>query len=207
MNLMKKILFTAIAAIALTFSAQAQKINYGLKVGVNLSTLDGIEVGKCDERTGFAAGVFAEIPFGNRFSIQPELLYNEKGGLQRFAETDVKGIIKHNLHYVSLPVAFKYRIVKGLAFEVGPELNYLAFGEEKLDLYANHQTIQDRSKVTDNLEQFDLAGIAGLSYTTKNGLSLGVRYSYGFMNVNKENNPGVTDLQNRNFQFLLGFRL
>lgn len=203
---MKKFIFAAVACISLTISAQAQQINYGLKAGVTISTLEGIEVGRCDERTGFTAGFYAEFPLTGRISVQPELLYNEKGGIQRFAESDLKGLSKHNYHYISLPVAFKYRFYKGLAFELGPELNYLAFSEVKNELMIGNTTVEERVKTTDDNEPFDVAALAGLSYATKHGITFGVRYTYGFLNTNKENSALVSDLQNRNVQLTLGFR-
>ena len=69
---MKKIILAAIAVMAFSF-ANAQETRFGVKGGLNLSTLGGDASG-VSSLVGFHVGGFAEIKIIEKLAIQPELL-------------------------------------------------------------------------------------------------------------------------------------
>ena len=72
----KTILTTIVALFVFTMGANAQGIGIGIKGGLNLAKLDGIE--NAENRTGLHAGAYVNLNLGG-ISIQPELLYSAQG--------------------------------------------------------------------------------------------------------------------------------
>ena len=79
------------------------------RAGVNFQNLNGKDEDgdKLDNKlkTGFNAGVNAEIPVGIDFYVQPGLLFSTKGS--KF--DDANGEIKRNISYIEIPVNFLYK--------------------------------------------------------------------------------------------------
>jgi len=127
---MKKILF-GLALVAGTFSF-AQKtssntasspVRFGLKAGLNVSTLSGDGM---KSKAGFYGGVFANIPVAQDFSVQPEVLYSGMG-----AKDDYDSNTKLNLDYIAVPVMFQYNALPNLYFEAGPQFSFLVSSKLK----------------------------------------------------------------------------
>lgn len=69
-------LMTLITIIGMTMVIQAQQdIRFGIKGGLNISTITGEDVENIDARTSFHGGILVDIPIAEKFSFQPELLY------------------------------------------------------------------------------------------------------------------------------------
>ena len=75
----KSILIIAMVLFGATTVSAQEYWNFGVKGGVNFSTVTGDYFDSPDSRTGFNIGVLAEIPVADRFSIQPEVLYSAQG--------------------------------------------------------------------------------------------------------------------------------
>ena len=76
---MKK-LFFAISALAVSVVAvNAQNNRFGLKGGLNSSSLNtsgGGSTFTSDSKIGFYAGAFAQIGVAQNFAVQPEIMYS-----------------------------------------------------------------------------------------------------------------------------------
>jgi len=57
--------------------------------------------------TGFYVGGIASMNFGEKFGIQPELVYAKAGDLE----------------YIQLPIMLKYYVIEGLYAQAGPQLS------------------------------------------------------------------------------------
>lgn len=63
-----------------TRSMSSSDVRFGIKGGMNVSSLsDDAELADQGSKIGFNAGVFANIPIAESFSIQPEVLYTQYG--------------------------------------------------------------------------------------------------------------------------------
>jgi len=105
---MKSRIFILTAALAaLGTVTQAQKTTFGIRAGVNFTNLNGKdEAGtKYDNKlkTGYHAGVTADIPVASEFFVQPGLLFSTKG--TKFPNSD--GTV--GLSYLEVPVNFLYK--------------------------------------------------------------------------------------------------
>ena len=72
---MKSKIYLLIAIVLIVQSANAQ-FSIGAKVGANLNKIDGKSF-KEEFNTSYHAGGFAIIGLGEKFSLQPEVLWNQ----------------------------------------------------------------------------------------------------------------------------------
>lgn len=188
LKMMIKKLCIAIIAIVSVGTVNAQDVRLGIKLGTNISSINGSNANNLDSRTGFIIGATAEVPLADKFSIQPELLYSAQGA-------QVRDNFKYDLNYISLPIMAKYYIAEGFTVEAGPQFSFL---------------IKDQIVPTDqnggmaantDAENFDLAANIGLGYQFKSGIFFQTRYNLGLVAISE--NP---DIKNGTFQMTLGFQ-
>src|SRR5690625_7336784 len=91
-----------------TKEAEAQTA-FGMKVGPNFSNMTVENEADLDTKIniGIQGGLYANLPIGNEFYIQPSLMYENKGTKIEISDLDVD--MKMNLNYLTLPVDFLYK--------------------------------------------------------------------------------------------------
>ncbi len=111
----------ATLALAASGAAQAQRVRLGLKGGPSYTTVVGQHVAGAASKWGFHGGVLVNVKLSDQLSLQPEVLYSQKG-TKGAADSN-----RINLNYVDLPVLLRVATgLGGLFIEVGPQLGYLA---------------------------------------------------------------------------------
>ena len=141
-------------------TVNANDVKIGIKLGMNIASVNGSNANNLDSRTGFVLGVTAEIPFTEKFSIQPELLYSAQGA----QGAQVSDNFMYDLNYVSLPIMAKYYIAKGFTVEAGPQFSFLLKDElVPIDQYNGNRENTDA-------ENFDFGINLGLGYQFKSGI-------------------------------------
>ena len=126
---MKKLLFIAFGILVLN-SVQAQGINFGVKVGANLTDASGTTF-KDGFKFGYHAGFFSELMLTKKFGIQPEILCSETnlragdslGSL--YNGISVTDIAKIKLQYISIPILLDYKPIPFLTLQAGPQFGIL----------------------------------------------------------------------------------
>lgn len=190
---MKKILLFAAFAVFTFISVQSQEVRFGAKAGLNLATFTGDALTGFDTRAGFHIGGLVEIPISEKFSVQPELLYSEKGS--EFFSTEL------SLSYLDIPIMAKYHIIKGLSAELGPVASILLNAEE-----TKRGEVKD---VSDFTKKFDLGIGGGATYRLPMGVFFSLRFTKGIMNIHKdgtsENYDSDVKVQNNIFQISAGY--
>lgn len=207
---MKKTTLSLIAALALSFTANAQTpdVKIGVKGGLNVSNLTNMTHGS--SLTSFHIGGVAEIFVNQKFSIQPEILFSSQGsaydGPYLLNNKLVNIESKTTLDYINIPVMAKYYIVKGLNVQVGPQFGFLTNAKYKIDeaTILGHPTPIDDSSVSvkDAYNTFDFGINFGAGYELPIGVFFDARYNVGLTNVNKygsNSNNGV-------FQLSVGYK-
>ena len=168
---MRKIILSAIAVMAFRFT-NAQETRFGVKGGLNISTVVGGDVENTKSLVGFHVGGFAEIHVVERFFIQPELLFSTQG-TKVDGPFGTDGDIK--LNYLNIPVLAKYYIVdKKFSVEAGPQLGVL------LSAKAEDNDIKDFTR------SVDFGFNIGVGYNFTDNLSLGLRYTIGLSPLSDE---------------------
>lgn len=200
---MKKLLIiSAIAFVGLT-AVNAQEVEFGLKGGINLSTITGDDYVNFDNRTCFHFGAVVEIGITENFSFQPELLYSCQGSDYGVDDTSIietkvalfNGTIKAD--YLNIPLMAKYYVSEGLSLEAGPQLGFLISAKDDFE--------GEEDDIKEFVKNFDLGVNFGLGYKLAGGLNFGARYNVGLTNANDD--PDLSDITFKNgvFQFSLGY--
>lgn len=191
---MKKIILSAIAIMAFAFT-NAQSTRFGIKGGLNLSTVVGGDVEDTKSLVGFHVGGFAEIKVVDKFYIQPELLYSAQG-------TKVEGPFGEDydikLDYLNIPVLAKYYIADKFSVEAGPQLGVL------LSAKVEGEDFKDSTR------SVDFGFNVGAGYNFTDNLSIGLRYTIGLSPLSDEEIDNSEDYydsaKNSNLQLSLAYK-
>jgi hypothetical protein len=196
MNRIRKAIFCF--SLLLIFSASAaQEFGFGLKGGLNLSTLDLEDPeASYDSRTGYHLGLFLRSKF-DKVGIQPEfLLYTQNGDI----ESSLFGTAQESFSYLTIPLIIKFYPVGGLNLQVGPQFGFLLDGERKYDTPFLGSGSQD---ITEHYDKSDISLALGGGYDFGFGLGIDVRYNLGIKDIN--NAADGEPVKSRVFMVSLGW--
>jgi len=169
---------------------------YGIKSGLNVTTINGNDTVDFQPKLGFNASVFYEICIDDYVSVIPEVQYSQQGA--KYSEnTGTDGTL--NLDNIYLPVTAKYKLTNALAVEAGPQVGYLLSAKDSY----NSPTASGLIDIKDDLNAIDFGANIGLNYDFQNGWLLGARYSLGLSNINESSD---VIYKNRVLQFSVAFR-
>jgi hypothetical protein len=177
--------------IVFTSQASAGSTRFGAKVGISTSNAYDVAEGwedAIDWKTGLTAGAFLNYAFNDNFSLQPELLYTQKGfGSALLDETDFfEADLTLSLDYFELPVLAKYAFSADRKFRpalfAGPSFAYCSSSTLKISSWIFSGDI-DFSSLTHTTD-FGLILGGGFDYVLEGGtLVFDVRLNYGLTNV------------------------
>lgn len=139
---MKKVILPLMLLAVAGGTAQAQSgIKIGLKGGVNAASWTGTDKTDAKTKYGFSAGATFNFALSDMISIQPELLYSQKGiklnyngennsDASLFKTTgSASGTFGQTLSYLDVPVLLRVNTGgsdgSGLFFELGPQGSFL----------------------------------------------------------------------------------
>ena len=117
----KLLLFAAI--LFMGSSAFSQKFTLGIKGGVNMGKMTGKSF-KDEFTLGYQIGGFATIPFGDKFAIQPEVMFNQTNLDTSSNFSDIYAfnqIGQVKLNSLVIPIMLNYNLNKYLTLQVGPQ--------------------------------------------------------------------------------------
>src|SRR3569833_1761104 len=103
---MKKYLLSTFTMLAITIAANAQKVNLGIKGGLNFDTVNGLAF-KDGYYGGFQLGGFVDIGLSKSIGIQPEVLSNQSNTKYHSGSSTVISLndgSNIHLNYLSIPV-------------------------------------------------------------------------------------------------------
>ena len=203
-----KIWFAVIAAALFTTTTNAQsKTTFGIRAGINFQNLNGknSDGDKLDNKlkTGFNAGVNAEVPVGSDFYVQPGVLFSTKGA--KFS--DVNGGVSRNLSYIEIPVNFLYKPELGegrVLLGFGPYAAFAVGGNTKIG--SNKTDLEFGGDVGES-KRFDAGAnlLAGYEFTNK--LSFQLNAGLGLVNMyNRLDSDKKTTVKNTGFGVSVGYR-
>lgn len=171
---MKKLILI-FAPLFLFTAAKAQKLQLGLKGGVNFSNLrtDNFDY---DTHVGVHGGLLAHIHLNRNWAIQPEILYSTEGAKYRGP-----GNLEHTeqLDFIQVPVLAQYMFSSGFRVEAGPQLGFLITAKDDL---AGRTT--DIDAVRKNV---NFAFAIGAGYLSSMGLGVDARINLGLSNLREDN--------------------
>jgi hypothetical protein len=173
---MRTLLFSAALLVAgITANAQSESLSFdfGARGGLNLSTVTGDGFDSPDNRTNFYAGLVAEAPISERFSLQTEVFYSGQGF--DFTEEEDELDAEFQVNYIQVPLLAKIYLFEGLNIHAGPQFGF------KIDEEIDFEPADDDGDFdTDTVEDFDFQLTSGLEYKFESGFLIQARYTYGF---------------------------
>ena len=171
-------IFLSLLLATSTWAAAAQKVRLGLKAGPSYTKFRGVDPAQLSSasnayRLGFHAGVLAAVDVTDKFSVQPELLYSQKG-----AKNKLVSEIYDVFSYLDVPIVVKARLGEtGFFLEGGPQFGYLLRATSTFTGYSY--------SVRDRYEKVDVGYVAGLGYQWASGPLLGFRFNGGLTRLNQ----------------------
>lgn len=189
-----KLLILAIFSI-IGSAATAQKFSIGAKAGANINKIDGKSFS--DQFTyGYHLGGFFSVGFGNKFAIQPEVLFNQINvdtsstfsQVYKFNQVD-----KVQLKYLSIPILLNYKPVKFITLQAGPQFSVLM---------NKSKTLLENGR--DAFKAGDFSMLGGVQVNIGH-LKIYGRYAIGLNNLNDIDNQ--EKWKSQGFQVGLGFTL
>ncbi len=184
---MKKTIIFA-ATFFLLIGAQAQKAHFGIKGGMNASSLNSTPANSdMQTKIGFNAGLLAHIHGANtQWAVQPEVYYSSEG-----AKSKSNSSTKLDLGYLNVPVLAQYMFDNGFRIEGGPQIGFL--------MNAKSKTNTGSLDAKDAYKKINFSITVGVGYLTSTGLGFDARYNFGISDIN--NASTGTKVHSNVFQF------
>jgi hypothetical protein len=169
---MKKTIIFA-TAFLIMLNAKAQTAHFGIKAGLNASSLSYKDNSDMQSKIGFNAGLLAHIHTGSNFwAFQPEVYYSSEG-----AHSKSNSNVSTDLGYINVPVLIQYMFSNGFRLEAGPQLGIMMSGKSKVGTSS--------TELNGKLKAATFSIPAGIGYLTSTGLGFDARYNFGISNIYK----------------------
>lgn len=194
---MKTKLFSLAAALLIANALFAQ-FHIGAKAGANITKVDGKSF-KDEFRYGYHLGGFMEIRAGNKFVIQPEVLWNQyatrlDSNYKNVYQDVFNGNANIKLNYLSIPILVNYKLVGSfLSLQAGPQFGIL--------LDQNRTLLQNGG---DAFKKGDFSMLAGVQFKVL-AFRLNARYAIGLNNISDL--PDDDKWKSQGFQVSVGIAL
>jgi len=207
---MKKLFIILVACTVLHLGSYAQSPRIGLSAGVAISNLDF----KADNvsfsaktKTGFTAGIVADLPLGTNFSIQPGLYYVRTGTTDEETGGGQTVSMDISINNLELPVnlLFNAHTTAGTFFiGAGPAISYALSGKGTASDGTNStsEDLHFGNSEGDDMKRLGIGANFTTGFTFKPGLLLAVNYNAGLSNLL----PQATD-NNKITSHYFGIRL
>ena len=183
---MKRIIIFILSGF-IFFTSNAQKTYFGIKGGLNVSSLHFGDNTSLDSKIGFHVGGLAHIHASKTWAIQPEIFYSLEGAKGTLPNNNK---LTYNLNYINVPVLLQYFFDNGFRLEGGPQMGFLLSAKTK----TGNLTVDNKG-----FESTAFSIPLGIGYLTAEGLGFDARYVFGLSNIN-DNKNGPT-IQSNVFQF------
>jgi len=184
---MKTTFLSVLLFTSILVRAQYTDTHFGLKAGLNVSSLDEKNGVDFNSKAGFYFGGLAHVHLSPHFAVQPELVYSQQGGKD--------GSDKWNINYINVPVLLQYMAGNGFRLETGPQVGFAVSSKIKSgDIEQN---------IHSSVNTVDFSWALGASYQFPEGIGVDARYNIGLSNVD---NAGDPIIRNRVFQLGLFYQ-
>lgn len=153
--------------------AQSRLTDLGIKGGFAFSRLNVDNARNETSRNGYNIGFYGDLSFHNKFRIESGVLFSAKGAnFETRSRLGLPSENKVNINYLSVPIQFKYDLIKYLSVGGGVyashllSVNFTRETNSSIDLF----TISK-----DNLRNVDAGFIAGVTFSID---AIGIAYEY-----------------------------
>ena len=235
---MKKIItITFIALINLSLSAQSLlPVKYGIKLGANIANINssantGVENISTSSKIGITGGLYIEVPLNEKWYINPEIIYIQKGADFTYSyvhdyeinQRDVRNSSHElKLDYIEFNPTISYKTPNSLSLNFGPSISYLTtlnytilndIGENN-NVGTSNELLADGEYEEENL---DIGINIGLSYYLTEDFLIDGRINTGIVSIGKvsketytgsignDTKSNIYDLKNKGIVFTIAY--
>ena len=213
---MKKIASILVISF-LTIATSAQSLipmKYGIKFGANISNIistpnEGVKNIETSSQIGIAGGFYMEIALNDKWYINPELIYSQKGASFTYEYThdyDPNQSDVHNtsnelkLAYVEVNPTISYKATDKLALNFGPSVSFILTPDYNiLNDKGQNDNLSSHSELPDGTyeeETIDVGVNLGISYYLTENFLIDSRVNSSLMKagtVSKITNSGLVN--------------
>ena len=204
---MKKVGFLVVVMLGLGIAkVNSQEILGGIKVDANMSNFILTDLDGMKSKMGFGvtAGGYTKITFGEKFSLQPEILLHFKNSISEIKENGYETDFQY--FGVELPIyaVMQTDIKNGTGFiGMGP---YFGFGiDAQYKGIGTSDVYKEYNGRKSEMQRWDFGLGAMLGYEFASRLQIMASYKIGFLNSLNANKDNASML-NQTISLGLGFR-
>lgn len=178
------VLFLLIGMVSTQLHAQeAKSMQFGIKGGLNLSSLNSSDGSTSDMLLGFNLGVFDKLQVTSMLAIQPEFYVTTKGSSVTYDNLFANGTAKFNLTYLEIPLLCVVNFTKLLNVQFGPYVAYMVDGKVTNEANVTLFNYEQNINVSD-YNRIDAGVVLGAAFEVGN-ITMGARYNWGLTKVGK----------------------
>lgn len=206
---MKKNMLVAVTLLLATMTINAQTTSFGIKGGANANTFylktegTGSDTRYSLTKPGFHIGGIVDIKFSDHFSVQPQLLFVNKGGKITLSGNETE----FNFYTIDVPINLLYNyngffIGAGPNFSVGVSAKGKVTGQPDIDLYDD-----DALGVGSNFKRFEMGVNGTMGFRFPSGFMFAMNYTPGLTDIVEENSGGTGSAKSHNsfWGFSIGY--
>lgn len=230
---MKNLIFVGVLLFAsLNLLGQTSPLQFGLKIGYNLSNATVNDATSVDSKSGYHIGGTLEYALSEKFLIQSGLLFSTKGS--KIYQLNKSGYIPSpiddthtfNESYITVPIYAAYKLSVTRDFKIilgiGPYFGYGIGGttkqklnsgawssgvtEVKWETFGNGVFDENRDWLHGTtLKRLDM-GLGGNIDFKYHKIIVGIGYEKGLRNITKQEDYPRLSYKNNALQFSIGYR-
>lgn len=204
----KLILFLLFISIGLSAQSQvlislllgdklnSEGLEFGLEGGLNWSSISKLETNKMFRTWNL--GFYFDLRMKDHWYLYTGVLVKSRLGVDKLKTDDLKfldatvynedGDYSQQLNYFLVPALIKYRFNCRIYVEAGPQFGLMYKSWVQFDSSDDEGEAKIKEFNKDMINKLDVGLVAGTGFKIKetNGLTVGVKYYYGFIDVYKD---------------------
>jgi len=190
--------------VCLTITANSQSLiptKFGIKAGLNYSTLsistvNGVKPAVNSSQIGISAGACIHIPLSDKWYINPELVYSQKGASFNYDYTqdyntnnrqEYSTTSNLSIAYIELNPTISYKANHKVSLNLGPSLAFLMSGNYSYKQDPTNQHTLSSGEF--NEESLDIGLNFGFSYYINENLLIDSKFCAGLINIGEISRP------------------
>lgn len=192
----------------------SDKIEFGLDGGLNMANLNGIDPGSF--ANNFNLGFYFDLKLKNpSWMLHTGVIVKSTMGAKDLAVYSLDnpdldnsfagGSVERRLGYFNVPILMKYKFSNKFFAEAGPMLGLMSKSKDVFTKeISDSEDLSYEKKIRDLYHPLDAGLMLGVGYRLMggNGMNLGIRYYYGLVDVEIEDNSA--NVMNRSLSFTVG---
>ncbi len=199
--------FFSLLSAQTTKSGDTNDLTFGFKAGLNLSNVYDKEGQNfvASSKVGFVGGVFVNLPLGQYFSVQPEMLFSQKGFKGEGTLLGSNYNYERSTTFLDIPILLSFKPISSVALLFGPQYSFL-LSEKNTFSTPGGNLMQEQQFNNDNVRKniFGLTG--GVDFNATDNIVVGLRAGWDLQQNNGDGTNTTPRYRNVWYQATLGYR-